>query len=171
MRPLGQVWRPWRCAATCRNAILRRAGVGRRGRTHLPLVTGRRKKEFFANKPHNVFKYSNLEFPGPRMHHAGGGTGCRIQRLSQGTPTSSHAVSKPRLVRCEPPPCTARKSRGSGSRGSLVDGARCAPRNVTRQEGGGVRSRALQAWHCAIVLFSRALPRAVSQASQGCDAA
>ena len=36
-RPRGQVWRPWRCAAACRNAISRRAWGARRGRTHLAM--------------------------------------------------------------------------------------------------------------------------------------
>ena len=38
------VWRPWRCATACRNAISRRAWGARPGRA--PLVTCTRKKEF-----------------------------------------------------------------------------------------------------------------------------
>ena len=38
-RPRGQVLRPWRCAAACKNAISRRARGARRGQTHQPWVT------------------------------------------------------------------------------------------------------------------------------------
>ena len=36
-RPRGQVWRPWRCTAACKNAISRRAWGARPGQGHLPL--------------------------------------------------------------------------------------------------------------------------------------